>query len=56
MGQETNSKSEMCALWILLKLAADREQTNLQVFGDGTIVIDWANGKINSEKSHGEGQ
>lgn len=39
----------MCRALILLKLAADRGLANLQVFGDGKIVIDCTTGKIHME-------
>ena len=38
----SNNKEDLCALWLLLKLAADKEISSMQVPGDRKLLIDWA--------------
>lgn len=38
----SNNKADLCALWLLLKLAADKEISSMQVPGDSKLLIDWA--------------
>jgi ribonuclease HI len=37
-GQGINNKVELCALWLLLKLAANKGISSLQVIGDSKLV------------------
>jgi hypothetical protein len=40
-------EKKLYALWILLKVAVDRQVKRLQVFGDSKLLMDWENGKSN---------
>jgi ribonuclease HI len=44
-GRGTNNRAEIYALWILLKVAVDKQVRKIQVLGDSKLVMDWANGK-----------
>ena len=45
MGQATNNKAELSALWATLKVARSTQIQDIQIFGDSIVVVDWANGK-----------
>ena len=45
MGQATNSKAELSALWATMKLAYSNQIQDIQIFGDSKVVIDWENGR-----------
>jgi len=44
MGLGTNNRAELFSLWILLKTAADKGLSELQVMRDPNLLMDWANG------------
>jgi ribonuclease HI len=44
-GKRTNNRAEFYALWILMKIAADKCTGKLQVLGDSKLLMDWANNK-----------
>ena len=44
LGHGTNNYAELLGLKLLLKLALENNITNLQVFGDSQLVINWVNG------------
>jgi ribonuclease HI len=44
-GQGTNNRVEFYALWILLKVAGEKNVSRLQVLGDSKLLMDWENGK-----------
>ena len=43
LGHGTNNYAELLGLKLLLKLALENNITNLQVFGDSQLVINWVN-------------
>jgi hypothetical protein len=43
----TNNREKFYTLWILIKVAVDREVKRLQVFGESKLLMDWENGKSN---------
>ena len=45
MGQGTNMKAELLALWALLRIAKDRHIEDLSILGDSKVIIDWARKK-----------
>ena len=47
MGQATNSRAELSALWATMKVAYSNQIQDIQIFGDSKVVIDWANGRNN---------
>ena len=47
IGQATNNKAELAALWVVLRVALSRQILYIQIFGDSKMVVDWANGRNN---------
>ena len=45
MGQETNSRVELSALWATLKVAHSNRIQDIPIFRDSKVVIDWENGR-----------
>ena len=43
IGEGTNNKVEILALYMLLLLAHDKGVQKLQIFGDSMIIINWIN-------------
>ena len=43
MGQASNNKSELSALWATLRVAQNSQLQEIQIFGDSKVVIDWVN-------------
>ena len=46
LGVGTNNYAELFALKLLLILALDKHISNIQVFGDSLLVINWITGKF----------
>ena len=46
LGVGTNNLAELYALKLLLILALDKQLSNIQVFGDSLLVINWITGKF----------
>ena len=44
-GYNTNSRAKLLALWSLFFFAAEIGIPSLYIFGDSSVVINWANGK-----------
>jgi ribonuclease HI len=44
-GPGTNTREEFLGVWATLLLATRLHITNLQVFGDSKIIIDWCNSR-----------
>ena len=42
MGRDTNTKSELMALWATLKMEKDKQISKLNIHGDTKTVIEWA--------------
>ena len=51
-GHCTNTKAELAALHLVLKLAINNNITQLQVYGDSKMVVDWVNRKIQINAPH----
>ena len=45
MGQATNNKAKLSALWATLKVARSNQIQDIQIFCDSKVVVDWENGK-----------
>ena len=45
LGQATNNKAELSALWITLKVVRSSHIQDIQIFGDSKVVVDWENEK-----------
>ena len=43
LGEGTNNKAELLALYMLLLLAHEKGVQKLQIFGDSMIIINWIN-------------
>ena len=43
MGQASNNKVELTALWETLKVVRSSHIQDIQIFGDSKVVVDWAN-------------
>lgn len=43
LGEGTNNKAELVALYMLLLLATENGIRSLQVFGDSSVIINWTN-------------
>ena len=48
----TNNKEELAALHTVLNLAINNNISQLQVFGDSKMVVDWVNKKIQINAPH----
>ena len=44
-GGSTNTKAKLLAMWALLHWASSLGLPSLQIFGDASIIINWALGK-----------
>ena len=51
-GNYTNNKAELAALHKVLDLAINSNISQLQVFGDSKMVVDWVNKKIQINAPH----
>ena len=51
-GQGTNNKAELSALWVVLKIAAEKNVRNLQICGDSKLTIDWENSNLQINATH----
>ena len=51
-GNCTNNKVELAALHLVLNLAINNNISQLQVFGDSKMVVDWVNRKIQINAPH----
>ena len=47
MGQASNNKAELSALWATLRVAQNSQIQEIQIFGDSKVVIDWENEQNN---------
>ena len=45
MGQATNNRAELSALWATMKVAHSNRIQDIRIFGDSKVVIDWENGR-----------
>ena len=45
VGQATNNKAKLSALWATLKVARSNHIQDILIFGDSKVVVDWENGK-----------
>ena len=45
-GHSTNTKDELLALWVLLYFAEAIGIPSLHIFGDSSIIIDWASRNV----------
>ena len=52
MGQASNNKAELTALWATLKVARSSHLQDIQIFGDSKVVVDWENGKNTIRAPH----
>ena len=51
-GHCTNNKAELAALHMVLKLALKNNISQLQVFGDSKMVVEWVNRNIQINAPH----
>ena len=51
-GQCTNNKAELATLHMVLELAIKNNISQLQVFGDSKMVVDWVKRKIQINAPH----
>ena len=51
-GHCSNNKAELAALHMILKVAINNNISQLQVFGDSEMVVDWVNRKIQINAPH----
>ena len=51
-GHCTNNKAELAALHLVLNLVINNNITQMQVFGDSKMVVDWVNRKIQINAPH----
>jgi ribonuclease HI len=47
VGEGTNNRAELYALWLLMRPAFEKGLEQLQILGDSKLVISWENGKNN---------
>ena len=52
LGVGTNNYAELFALKLLIILALDKQISNIQIFGDFLLVINWIFGKFGSHNLH----
>ena len=52
MGQASNNKAELKALWATLKVAIRSHIQDIQIFDDSKVVVDWENEKNNIRAPH----
>ena len=52
IGRDTNNKAYLSALWETMKLASDKHNTRLHIYGDSKTIIDWEIGKNNIRSPH----
>ena len=52
LGNCTNNKAELAALHLVLNLAINHNISQLQVFGDSKMVVEWVNRKIQINAPH----
>ena len=44
-GSSTNTRAELLALWASLRVAKDIGLPYLHIFGDSSVIINWAKGE-----------
>ena len=47
-----SNNKELSALWVVFKIAINKQLKKLQLLGDSKMVIEWANGKIQINAPH----
>ena len=47
MGQDSNNREELGALWAALKVALNNQIQDIHIFGNSKVVVDWVNGRNN---------
>ena len=52
LGVGTNNYAELFALKLFITLALDKQISNIQIFGDSLLVINWILGKFRSHNLH----
>ena len=52
IGQATNNRAELVAIWEVLRVSLSRKFLDIQIFGDLKMVVDWANGRNNIIAAH----
>ena len=52
LGVGTNNLDELYALKLLLILELDKQISNIQIFGDSLLVINWITGKFRIHNLH----
>ena len=52
LGHCTNNKAELAALHLVLNLVINNNITQMQVFGDSKMVVDWVKRKIQINAPH----
>ena len=52
MGQATNRKAEVMALWATLNITKDKQIAKLNIHGDSKTVIEWAQERNNIRAPH----
>ena len=52
MGRATNNKVELMALWATLKIAKDKQIAKMNIHGDSTTMIEWAQERNNIQAPH----
>ena len=51
-GHYTNNKAKLAALHLVLELALNNNMTQMQVFGDSKMVVDWVNRRFQINAPH----
>ena len=52
IGQASNNKAELWALWATLKVAKSSQIQEIQIYRDSKVVVDWANEKNSIRAPH----
>ena len=52
LGQGTNNKAELSALWSVLGVAYEKQVQRIQIYGGSKMTIDWANGQLQINAPH----